>query len=64
MYLTAFLTQELARIAQLDRDTAARRARLVRLTEAAPSDENRPVSLLARMVLAVRPAPATCTPAC
>ncbi len=63
MYLTAFLTQELARIAQLEREAATRQSRLVHLA-AGSTGSDAHVSLLDRIALAVRPAPATCTPAC
>jgi hypothetical protein len=63
MYLTAFLTQELARIAQLEREAATRQSRLVHLAAGDAGSDAR-VSLLDRIALAVRPAPATCTPAC
>jgi hypothetical protein len=64
MYLTAFLTQELARIAQLERDEAARHARLVRITEGEHPADHAIASLLTRITLAVRPTPAACTPSC
>ena len=63
MYLTAFLTQELARIAQLEREAATRQSRFVHLA-ADNGGGNAHVSWLDRIALAVRPAPATCTPSC
>lgn len=61
MYLTAFLTQELARIAQLGREAATRQSRLVHLAAAQHPETDAHVSLLDRIALALRPAPATCT---
>ena len=64
MYLTAFLTQELARIAQLEREAVTRQSRLVRLAAADHAGTDAHVSIIDRIALAVRPAPATCTPSC
>ena len=64
MYLTAFLAQELARIAQLDHETAARQSRRARLVEGDLGGDPPRVSLMNRIALAVRPTHAPCTPSC
>jgi hypothetical protein len=67
MYLTAFLAEELGRIAQDDRLAAADKSRLARLAACSrPERPERPAaaSLLDRVVLAFRPEPASCAQPC
>jgi len=59
MYLTAYLADELGRIADDERAADAARARLVRLAACGPPS-HASTSLLDRVVLALRPTPQTC----
>jgi hypothetical protein len=60
MYLTAFLAEELGRIAQADRDAQAAQSRLARLADCGRQCREASASLFNRLVLAFRPAPTTC----
>ncbi len=62
MTLTAFLAEELARIAQQDREIDAGHARLVRLATSARRETHTGPSIRERISLAIRPTPATCQP--
>jgi hypothetical protein len=64
MYLTAFLAEELGRLAQQDRRAAADHARLVRLAARSRAEHPAAASLLDRFVDAIRPDQASCAQPC
>ncbi len=64
MYLTAFLAEELGRMAQQDRLAAADHARLARLAASARADHPVAASLLDRFVDAIRPSQPSCAQPC